>query len=1197
MKKLFLLILVALSSQLNWAQSNKTFSLFLIGDAGQYSPANDNHKKLFQIINNYNENDKGIVFLGNYISPEISKDKSNDYEDLKKVVEFKLKDFDGPVCFVPGRGDWANGSSDGKDMIRWARKTLKKQFDDNDLNIPEAACPGPLEIEISESLVLILFDTQWWLHPYDTRFGKCDIEDESDVWTALQDALRRNRNKQIVVAGYHPVVSYGETGGRFPLPKSLTPVAVYRKFLGSRSDFAHPLYKSMKENLKTILNEFPNVIYASSEEQNFQYSKEGNIHQIIGGSLVGGDYLKENKVECGSREAGYSRLDFYVDGRVKINFYTLNNLDNTECSQLLYQFEKTNLPESSLAETFQDSISFSASGQYERQAKLQKWLGENYRQIWDTPIKVKVFDIDKEHGGLDIIKRGGGQQTHSIRMKAKNGHQYALRSIEKFVEGAMPSEMKNTFAIDLIQDNISASNPFAALPVAKLADAAGVLHTNPEFVYIPFDNRLGEYKEDLSKSLFLYEERPNGNWRDEASFGNSKKIVGTPDVIDETENKQNHVVNQKSVLRARLFDTFINDWDRHDDQWRWASFKKNGLTMYEPIPRDRDQAFYVNQGVIPRIIALNFLMPKIQGFAPLTPNMRGLTFNARFFDRAFLTEPDWEDWQEMIGTLQTNLSDDKIDEAVLAFPKEIQPLAADFTAETLKKRRENWEQMAREHYLLLANLVNVIGTDEDELFEINRINDNETKLVITELSKKKHKRKEQLYKRVFKTDETKEIRLYGLNGDDVFLLNGEVKKGITIRVIGGKGKDSIQNSSRVKTVGRQTAVYDLNKNTTLLAEKDTKIKLSDNKNINNYDRLGFRYNLGSPGIFMGYNADDGVFLGGGPVVNRYLFRRHNKFSILANYAALTKAYNVKFGFDSEVEIKGIDYHLSLDHKAPGFSLNYFGFGNNSEKGNIDKSYYRLQRGLIEVDYAISYRFGKTAFKTTVDGSINESTIKAGGFLKVYSKEGNTWNYVGDLGKNGLSTIDLAKQHFAGYYVNYLYSNLDKSTNPQRGVQLEVQGKQYFDLDEFYDPFFKASADFRAYLSFTRNPRTVLAFRLGGEAVLGDNYSFLESAKLGGKTNLRGYWTDRFYGDQSVYQNTELRYKMLDFNSYLLNGELGVLGFYDSGRVWHNTDSSGEWHHGYGGGFWMSPFEMTILTVTYNMSKETNMVQVTMNYKF
>ena len=52
--------------------------------------------------------------------------------------------------------------------------------------------------------------------------------------------------------------------------------------------------------------------------------------------------------------------------------------------------------------------------------------------------------------------------------------------------------------------------------------------------------------------------------------------------------------DQDQVLRSRLFDIWIGDWDRHDDQWRWASFKdKNGFTYYQPIPRDRDQIFFL----------------------------------------------------------------------------------------------------------------------------------------------------------------------------------------------------------------------------------------------------------------------------------------------------------------------------------------------------------------------------------------------------------------------------------------------------------------------------------------------------------------------------------------------------------------------------------------------------------------------------
>ena len=152
------------------------------------------------------------------------------------------------------------------------------------------------------------------------------------------------------------------------------------------------------------------------------------------------------------------------------------------------------------------------------------------------------------------------------------------------------------------------------------------------------------------------------------------------------------------------------------------------------------------------------------------------------------------------------------------------------------------------------------------------------------------------------------------------------------------------------------------------------------------------------------------------------------------------------------------------------------------------------------------------------------------------------------------------------------------------------------INRRYDHFLKLNGDFRAYISFTKNPRTVLAMRAGGTKVFG-SYPFLESATIGGKTNLRGYLADRFYGDAAVYQNTELRYKLFDFSSYILNGELGVLGFFDSGRVWMKNENSDIWHKGYGSGLWISPFEMTIFTATYNWSKDDNMLQVTLNFKF
>ncbi len=55
---------------------------------------------------------------------------------------------------------------------------------------------------------------------------------------------------------------------------------------------------------------------------------------------------------------------------------------------------------------------------------------------------------------------------------------------------------------------------------------------------------------------------------------------------------------QEAVLRARLLDMLIADWDRHFDQWRWATRDTGQGKLYIPIPRDRDQAFFYSDGLI-----------------------------------------------------------------------------------------------------------------------------------------------------------------------------------------------------------------------------------------------------------------------------------------------------------------------------------------------------------------------------------------------------------------------------------------------------------------------------------------------------------------------------------------------------------------------------------------------------------------------
>jgi hypothetical protein len=214
---------------------------------------------------------------------------------------------------------------------------------------------------------------------------------------------------------------------------------------------------------------------------------------------------------------------------------------------------------------------------------------------------VPVFDFMYEQSELEIVKKGGGGQTKSLRLENKDEQQWVLRSIEKDPSKVIPEVVKMQLAVDVAQDQMSAYLPWAALSVPRLAEAAGIYHTNPRIVYLTKDPRLGPYKDDVWEGLYLFEERPEGNRKDVESFGRSRNIIGTPDMFDEILDDHDNQVDQEHFLKCRLFDVYIGDWDRHEDQWRWAGFNQGDGTVYRAVPRDRDQTFFLNEGVLPGI--------------------------------------------------------------------------------------------------------------------------------------------------------------------------------------------------------------------------------------------------------------------------------------------------------------------------------------------------------------------------------------------------------------------------------------------------------------------------------------------------------------------------------------------------------------------------------------------------------------------
>src|ERR1041385_4380023 len=302
-----------------------------------------------------------------------------------------------------------------------------------------------------------------------------------------------------------------------------------------------------------------------------------------------------------------------------------------------------------------DSATVVAGAHYSAGAFHRFFFGSRYRALWTTPIRVPVLDLQHFAGGLKPIERGGGQQTKSLRLAGADGRTYQFRSIDKDPTTILPPELKETFAADILRDQISSAHPAGAVVVAPLLETVGVLHTNPIIVQMPNDPALGEFRPVFGGLLGLIEERPKALADEETTIGGASRIVRTSELFKRLDDEPAVRVDDHAFLLARLTDVFMGDWDRHDDQWRWALVDSGGPARWLPIPLDRDQVFVRFDGLL-----LSFARrtaPQLLNFGAEYGDITGATWNGRDLDRRFLTGLERSVWDSVAHGLKSRPTD------------------------------------------------------------------------------------------------------------------------------------------------------------------------------------------------------------------------------------------------------------------------------------------------------------------------------------------------------------------------------------------------------------------------------------------------------------------------------------------------------------------------------------------------------------
>lgn len=334
-----------------------------------------------------------------------------------------------------------------------------------------------------------------------------------------------------------------------------------------------------------------------------------------------------------------------------------------------------------------NSVEVVATNVYHSNALKRFMQGTNYREAWEATVKAEILLLDS----LKILEEGGGNQTKSLDIKDSEGKIYSLRSINKDPSPLIPGIAKTLGLENIVVDGVSAQHPYGAVLAAALSESAGIQHTHPKIVYVPKHKAMGKYAREYGDRLFLLEYETEGevNW---TSIENVKEIVET-DKLQELKAKMGEdlQIDHRQLVRARLFDLLIGDWDRHSKQWGWVLQQKQNSLLAIPLPGDRDNAFFRIDGVLPTILTNHLVQPMVRPFEKDIDHIPGYIYP---FDLYFLKGVPKHIFLEEARYLQQHLTDKVIDRAIETWPQNLIRLNGSEIGSKLKHRRNDLEKYA-----------------------------------------------------------------------------------------------------------------------------------------------------------------------------------------------------------------------------------------------------------------------------------------------------------------------------------------------------------------------------------------------------------------------------------------------------------------------------------------------------------------------
>ncbi len=1171
---------------------------YLIGDAGK-SPLGGMSKGLIAakagIAADNNKNDYAI-YLGDNIYPEgmpRKGDEERKYAENHLDGQLKtVQEFAGTTYFIPGNHDWYNNGLEG---LSREQEYLIEKSGNPEIFQPMNGCPLK-SISVNDDIQIIIIDSQWYLEDWnsDPNINKsCEIKSREKFFIEIELEIRKNRNKTILFAMHHPMYTHGTHGGYYRLSKHLYPfqnkvpmpllaslITQVRTQGGvSVQDRYNELYNKLMIKLGAIAKKHPRLIFASGHEHSLHHIEKDGLIQIQSGSAS-----KESAGALGDGGEfsygghGFAVMTVFKDGSSWVRYF---GVEDGSTPKLLFEKEvfppRKKIETPNLPYTFENekTTPIYTNDSITELSFFNTVWGSKYKEVYTTPVRAKVASLDSLFGGVTVINENSTLDYKALQLKDANGNLYRMRSLVKN-SFKFKERLNNKTAITVDEDGetnsienldpterdisfYTASHPYGAMALPVLASKIAIFQTKPVLYYVPKQHKLGRYNDLFGDQLYLISLEPNEKSVGVSAFKYPNDIETTDDILIKLRKSGKIGVDEPNYIKSRLFDMLVGDWDREQDRWRWAEYyNADSLNVFVPIPKNRDDAFASFEGNILDVASSIFgNTTQRHTYSDNLIDLKWFNKEGIIFDRALLHRAGRNQWNFIAKQIQTALTDEVIDEAFNEIPPEVRDETLSEIKMHLKARRDNLLKIADRYYNLLATLQSIEATDKDDSIEVTRLPDGITSVKI--FRSYEDQSSKMLVERLFNSDDTKELWIYGLDGNDTFILknaNENDTKGrlVFIRLIGGHGNDVFDIKE-----GKRTKVYDHDSlENTVLQKDDANFRMTDIYAFNTYDYRKQIDKTNDLSGAMSYNPDDGIKTGLQYYFQKDGFQR-NPFSFrhTFNGAYYGDTHSFDFKYSGEYanirDAKNINYSLYVT--SPNYIENYFGYGNETNNTQDQEGYDANRVKIQKINASVGL------LKNSPFGSFFKTQLS----FKTYKVTGDF-----SFSLPTTSEFEIDDTSFFGSYEGiYSYRSFDDATNPTLGMLFDFNPGITTNIKDIGRTFGYLNTRLGFYNSLTTNSKLVLKTNVSGQFNFGNRFEFYQGVKLGGATGLRAFREERFTGKSALVGNADLRYSFDAFNVGLIPLQIGIFGGADLGRVWIPSRLSEKWHNGYGGGLWIN----------------------------